>query len=162
MLFTQSAGVVYALYAGLLVAIISQLFIGMAMMPACIWLVNRPRPYLNAFIFALVMSGIYSIHNSLFDLSVMLVAGAVGFFMRILKFPFLPTVLGLVLGFMIESNFRRSLVLSGDDPGIFIEDGISLALLSVAALFVLGSLGRRFFDMITGRRHGTYQEGSES
>ncbi|NIN35501.1 MAG: hypothetical protein GTO60_10585, partial [Gammaproteobacteria bacterium] len=84
--------------------------------------VNRPRPYLSAFIFALIMSGIYSINNSLFDLGIVLAAGVLGLFMRILKFPFLPAVLGLVLGYMIESNFRRSLVLSGDELGIFIDD----------------------------------------
>lgn len=162
MLFTQSPDVVYGLYAGLLVASIGQLFVGMAMMPACIWLVNRPRPYLNAFIFALVLSGIYSINNSLFDLGIMLVAGTIGFFMRMLRFPFLPAVLGLVLGFMVESNFRRSLVLSGDDFLIFIDDRISLGLLSVAALFVIGALGKRLYDMIHHRRHEGFSEGSGS
>jgi putative tricarboxylic transport membrane protein len=148
MLFTRSGDVIQDLYAGLFVAAISLLFVGFAMMPACIWLVNRPRPYLNAFIFALIMSGIFSINNSLFDLSIMLVAGCIGFVMRLLKFPFLPTVLGLVLGYMIESNFRRSLVLSGDDLGIFIDDNISLGLLSVAALFIIGSLTKRFIQAL--------------
>ncbi|MGK0297908.1 MAG: putative tricarboxylic transport membrane protein [Gammaproteobacteria bacterium] len=148
MLFTRSGDVIQDLYAGLFVAAISLLFVGFAMMPACIWLVNRPRPYLNAFIFALIMSGIFSINNSLFDLSIMLVAGCIGFVMRLLNFPFLPTVLGLVLGYMIESNFRRSLVLSGDDLGIFIDDNISLGLLSVAALFIIGSLTKRFIQAL--------------
>jgi putative tricarboxylic transport membrane protein len=89
------------------------------------------------------MSGIYSINNSLFELSVVLVAGVIGYFMRLLKFPFLPTGLGLVLGFMIESNFRRSLLLSGDELSIFFNDRISLVLLSVAALFIIGSFARR-------------------
>jgi putative tricarboxylic transport membrane protein len=160
MLFTRSAEVIQGLYAGLFVAAISLLFIGILMMPACIWLVNRPRPYLNAFIFALIMSGIYSINNSLFDLSIMLIAGSIGFFMRLLKFPFLPTVLGLVLGYMIESNFRRSLVLSGDDLGIFIDDRISLGLLSVAALFIVGSLAKRLIGFLLRQRQQDYSEGS--
>jgi putative tricarboxylic transport membrane protein len=162
LLFTQSGGVVESLYAGLFIAAVSLVFIGIAMMPACIWLVNRPRPYLGAFIFALILSGIYSIHNSLFDLSVMLVAGTLGFFMRMLKFPFLPTVLGLVLGYMIESNFRRSLVLSGDELSIFIDDRISLGLLTVAAVFILGSLARRLFNRVFDRREEEFSEGKES
>ena len=161
MLFTESPEVVYGLYAGLLIANIAQLFIGIAMMPACIWLVNRPKPYLNAFIFALILSGIYSINNSLFDLSIMLVAGSIGFFMRMLKFPFLPAVLGLVLGFMVESHFRRSLVLSGDDLMIFLDDKISLGLLVVSALFVLGSLGKRLYDTLNNRKHEAFSEGTE-
>ena len=154
LLFTQSGDIIQNLYAELFIAAIALLFIGMAIVPACIWMVNRPRPYLNAFIFALIMSGIYSINNSLFDLSIMLFAGCIGFFMRLLKFPFLPTVLGLVLGFMIESNFRRSLVLSGDDLGIFVDDRISLVLLSLATIFIIGSLSKRFIHALFRKDNG--------
>lgn len=158
MLFKESSAVVHDLYAGLLVANVSQLLAGILIMPVCIWLVNRPRPYLNAFILALVLSGIYSINNSLFDLGIMLAAGAIGFFMRILGFPFLPAILGLVLGFMVESNFRRSLVLSGDDLQIFIDDRICLVLLLVSVLFIAGSLGRRLYAVINGRKSDNFQE----
>ena len=151
MLFARSGDVISDLYTGLFFAAIALFFIGIAMMPVCIWLVNKPRPYLNAFILALIMSGIYSINNSLFDLSVMLVAGVIGYLMRLLKFPFLPTILGLVLGFMIESNFRRSLLLSGDDFSIFINDRISLVLLSIAVVFIFGSLGRRLIRSLSAR-----------
>jgi putative tricarboxylic transport membrane protein len=146
MIFVRSADVVYGLYGGLFVASIAQLAIGMAMMGPCIWLVNRPRAYLNAFIYGLIFSGVYSIHQSLFDLGIVLAAGVVGFFMRMLRFPFLPTVLGLVLGYMVESNYRRSLVLSGGDHMIFMEDPISLGLLIAAAIFIGGSLGKTFYD----------------
>ena len=117
--------------------------IGIAILPVCVWMVNRPRAYLNAMILALILSGIYTIHEGLTDVTLMLFAGAVGFLMRLLRFPFLPTVLGLVLGFLVESNFRRSLVLSGDDYSIFVGDWISITLLGVAALFILGSMTSR-------------------
>jgi putative tricarboxylic transport membrane protein len=152
MIFVRSADVVYGLYGGLFVASIAQLAIGMAMMAPCIWLVNRPRAYLNAFIYGLIFSGVYSIHQSLFDLGIVLLAGVVGFFMRMLKFPFLPTVLGLVLGYMVESNYRRSLVLSGGDHMIFLEDPISLGLLIASAIFIGGSLGKTFYDWLKGNR----------
>ncbi len=146
MIFVHSADVVYGLYGGLFVASIAQLFIGMAMMAPCIWLVNRPRAYLNAFIYGLIFSGVYSIHQSLFDLAIVLGAGVVGYFMRMLKFPFLPTVLGLVLGYMVESNYRRSLVLSRGDHMVFLEDPISLGFLIASAIFIGGSLGKTFYD----------------
>ena len=142
MIFVKSASTVYGLYGGMLVASVALLFIGMAMMGPCIWLVNRPRAYLNAFILALIFSGVFSIHQSLFDLVLVLIAGVVGFAMRMLKFPFLPTVLGLVLGYLIESNYRRSLVLSGGDHSIFLSDPISLGFLIVAAIFIVGSLSQ--------------------
>ena len=45
--------------------------------------------------------------------------------MRYFKVPFLPMVLGVVLGFMVESNYRRALVLSGGDHMTFVRDPIS-------------------------------------
>jgi putative tricarboxylic transport membrane protein len=151
MVFVRSPDVVYGLYGGLFVASIAQLFIGVLMMAPCIWLVNRPRAYLNAFIYGLVFSGVYSIHQSLFDLAIVLAAGVVGYLMRLLKFPFLPTVLGLVLGYLVESNYRRSLVLSGGDHSIFLSDPISVGLLLVSAIFIGGSVGKHFWDWSRGR-----------
>jgi putative tricarboxylic transport membrane protein len=113
--------------------------------------VNRPRAYLNAFIYGLVFSGVYSIHQSVFDLAIVLLAGVVGYLMRLLKFPFLPTVLGLVLGYLVESNYRRSLVLSRGDHSIFLSDPISVGLLAVSVLFIGGSVGKHFYDWHKGR-----------
>ena len=142
-LFMENGDVVIGLYAGLFVATLSLLVLGMVILPVCLWLVNRPKAYLMAFIYALIFSGIYSIDNSLFDLGLVLGAGAVGFLMRLTGFPFLPAVLGVVLGYLVESNYRRSLVLSGGDHAIFWEDPIAFGLLIVATLFIIGSLGTR-------------------
>lgn len=144
LLFERNPDFVYGLFAGLSVANLSLLFIGIAVLTPAVWLVNRPKPYLMAGIYALVLSGIYSINHSLFDLYVMLGAGLVGYCMRLLGFPFLPMVLGLVLGYLIEANYRRALQLTGGDHRVFIEDPISLGLLLVAAAFVIFSAIRDF------------------
>ncbi len=142
-LFTENGDVILGLYAGLFVASLSLLVLGMLILPVCLWLVNRPKAYLMAFIYALIFSGVYSIDYSLFDLALVLGAGTIGLIMRLVGLPFLPAVLGVVLGYLVESNYRRSLVLSGGDHFIFIEDRIALGLLSVAALFIIGSLATR-------------------
>jgi putative tricarboxylic transport membrane protein len=142
-LFEENGDLIVALYTGLFVASIALLMLGMAALPACLWLVNRSKGYLMAFIYALIFSGIYSINFSLFDLALVLATGFIGLLMRIAGLPVLPTVLGLVLGYLVESNYRRSLVLSGGDHGIFIEDGIAFALLVIAGAFIVGSFGAR-------------------
>jgi putative tricarboxylic transport membrane protein len=143
-LFEQNPQVIDSLYVGSLIAIIAQIGIGVLILPAAIWLVNRPRPYRAAFIFALILSGIYTLNNSQFDLGVALALGLVGFLMRLAKFPFLPMILGVVLGHMVESSYRRSLVLSGGDLMIFLQDPICLGLLLVSLAFVVFSLGREY------------------
>jgi len=51
-----------------------------------------------------------------------------------------------VLGHMVESSYRRSLVLSGGDMRVFLEDPIAVALLSLALIFIVFSLAREIRD----------------
>jgi putative tricarboxylic transport membrane protein len=69
-------------------------------------------------------------------LFVVLMAGIVGYVMRRLGFPHLPLILGLVLGYMVESNYRRALLMTNGDHVIFVQDSVSLGLLLCAALIV--------------------------
>lgn len=149
MLFQKEPEFVYGLFGGLAVANVSQLFLGILMMTPALWLVNRPKPYLMAAIFALVFSGIYSIHESTYDLYLVLGFGLMGYLLRVFGFPFLPLVLGLVLGYLVEANYRRSLELTAGDHRIFWETPISAGLLITAAIFVLGSAVR---DILMARK----------
>ena len=79
-----------------------------------------------------MVSGVYSMETSLFHVALALGFGALGYAMRYFKVPLLPMVLGVVLGFMVESNYRRALVLSGGDHLTFIRDPISAVLLGLA------------------------------
>ncbi len=58
-----------------------------------------------------------------------------------------PLILGLVLGPVLEENFRRSLVIAGGDPSIFLSRPISLGFLlltvGLVVLFSISGLRRR-------------------
>lgn len=159
LLFEKHPDFIYGLFGGLAVANTSLFFIGILILTPAIWLVNRPKPYLMAAIYALIFSGIYSIDHSLFDLYLVLLAGAVGYVMRLFGFPFLPLVLGLVLGYLIEANYRRSLLLTGGDHMVFLRDPIALGLLITALLFVVGSAWR---DIRSARRKAAAGNGDHS
>jgi putative tricarboxylic transport membrane protein len=142
MLFVRHVDVVNGLFAGLLVANVAMLIVGYLIMTPCLWLVSRPKPYLMAFIYALVVSGVYAIETSLFQVGLALAFGALGYAMRYFKVPVLPMVLGVVLGYMVESNYRRALVLSSGNHMTFVDDRIAFWLLAFALVFVVGSLLR--------------------
>ena len=144
MLFVKNSDVITGLFTGLFIANVAMLILGYLIMTPCLWLVNRPKPYLMGFIYAFVVSGVYAIEGSLFHVAVALLFGVIGYAMRYFKVPFLPMVLGVVLGFMVESNYRRALVLSGGDHMTFVHDPISAGLLGFAAVFIVGSLLRHF------------------
>jgi putative tricarboxylic transport membrane protein len=151
-LFVNHPDVVNGLYAGLLAANMALLTLGFVVMMPCLWLVNRPKPYLMAFIYAFVVSGVYAINASLFQVGVAIGFGLVGYAMRYFKVPFLPMVLGVVLGFMVESNYRRALVLASGDHMTFLQDRISAGLLGLAFVFVAGALVRQGLDALGRRR----------
>jgi putative tricarboxylic transport membrane protein len=144
MLFEKAPDIVYGLYGGLLIGNIAMLLIGLVILNPCIWLVNRPKPWLIAFILALVVSGVYSVHQSPFEVGLVIGVGVLGYVLRRCDVPMLPMVLGVVLGFMIESNYRRSMLLAGEDPMIFITDKVSLGLLSLAVVMTVYSTWNEF------------------
>ena len=146
LLFVQHGDVINGLYTGLFVANVAMVIVGYLMMAPCLWLVSRPKPFLMAFIYALVVSGVFAIENSLFQVGVALAFGVLGYGMRYFTVPFLPMVLGVVLGFMVESNYRRALVLASGDHMTFVQDRISAGLLIVAAIFLVGSLARHALE----------------
>jgi len=146
MLFQKAPEIVWSLYGGLFFANIAMLLIGLVILAPCIWLVNRPKPYLMAFILALVMTGVYAMHQSIFEIGLVLVVGVLGYGMRLLKIPVLPLVLGLVLGSLVESNYRRSLLISSGEHSIFVTDPVSLVLLLLAAALTLYTGWKEFSD----------------
>lgn len=154
-LFEEDAEIVTGLYLGSFIATIVQIVIGTIILPVCIWLVNRPRPYLAAFIYALVVSGVYTVHLSIVDVGIVMGAGLLGYFMRYFGFPMLPLVLGVVLGGLIEANYRRSLLLSGGDYAIFLEDPIAIGFFILAILVVMGSLVSEWRKRIKERKEST-------
>jgi putative tricarboxylic transport membrane protein len=144
MLFQKAPDVVYGLYGGLFAANILMVLVGLVILTPCIWLVNRPKPYLIGFILAIVVSGVYCTDTSLTDLWIVLAMGAVGYGMRWIGMPVLPLVLGAVLGFMVESNYRRSLVLSRGDHTIFVQDPVAVGLLRAALALTAYSIWREY------------------
>ncbi|WP_439496087.1 tripartite tricarboxylate transporter permease [Bosea sp. (in: a-proteobacteria)] len=135
-LLTKNPEFIYGLFGGLFIANLSQMVLGFVMLPPCIWLVNRPKAYLMAFIIALVSSGVYSVNADVYDICIMIGMGVLGYVMKVFKFPVLPLVLGLVLGGIVERNYRRAVDLGYGEHAIFLQDPISATLLGLTVAFI--------------------------
>ena len=77
-----------------------------------------PRSVLMPVILLFCVVGAFAINNSVFDVGVMLVFGLVAYFMEANGFPIAPTILGLVLGGMLEQNFVTSMIKAEGTAGI--------------------------------------------
>ncbi len=111
-----------------------------------------PRNILSACIVVLVMVGAYSLNNSMFDLWVALVFGVVGYAMKKVGFEPGPLVLAFVLGPIMESAFRRSMVISDGALTSFITRPISGTLFALMAALLVVYVVRGFLARRGGAR----------
>ncbi|MCL6552712.1 MAG: tripartite tricarboxylate transporter permease [Firmicutes bacterium] len=151
-LFERSPQLVYGLFVGLVIANLMMLGLGLLALRPAIAVVNVRPPLLFAAILALVLIGAYSISNRMFEVWVVLLMGLVGYGMRRFGFNVLAMVLGLVLGFLVEVNLRRSLLISLGNPWVFFTRPISLVLLVLALITLLWPIVRRARDDHAVRR----------
>ncbi len=103
-----------------------------------------PRWILMPLIAMLSIVGVYVINGSEFDLLLMLVFGVLGFVMRKTGFPMAPLILGLVLGGLIEVNFRRALTYSYGDYSTFYKSPIAIGLWIITFLSLVAPVIFRF------------------
>lgn len=79
-----------------------------------------PRKVLIPIILMFCVVGSFAINNTVFGISVMLVMGVLAYIMESNGFPVAPTILGIVLGTMLESNFMSSMIKAdGEFSGFF-------------------------------------------
>ncbi len=97
--------------------------------------------------------GVYSVRNSVFDIWVMLLAGAVGYFFKKKNYPIAPLVLGLILGPTTETSFRTSMKILDGNLLLMFGRPISMVLLGITIIFLTYVLFSK-----TGRRGILHEE----
>jgi putative tricarboxylic transport membrane protein len=112
-------------------------FIGILLTPLFVAVIRVEKQILIPIVILLSIVGTFALEASIFDLWIMLGFGLVGYVLRKFDYPLAPIVIGAVLGPICESNFRRSLVISGDDYGIFIERPLAATILAIDLLLLI-------------------------
>ena len=143
-LFTTDGDIMYAIMLGLILVNLFMLLQGKFLTTLFAKVVSIPQEILTPIIVIFCFAGAYSVNENYFDVAVALVFGALAWVLRKLDLPPVPILLGLVLGRMTETNFRRALLISNGDPSIFLQSiycKIFLALIIIAvAAIVRGKL----------------------
>ena len=84
--------------------------------------------------------GVYSIQNSVADVFLVAGFGVAGYLFGKLSISPVPLLLGFVLGPMMETSFRRTLMVARGDFSVFVTRPISLGLLIATALLIVLAL----------------------
>lgn len=81
--------------------------------------------------------GVYSLNYNVFDIYVMAIFGVIGYIWSKLRCEGAPLLLGVVLGPMMEENFRRALLFSRGDITTFVTRPLSATLLLLAVGLII-------------------------
>lgn len=143
MLMQDQAGLVYALYAGFVVAVVAMLAVGLLGLPLWTRVVRLRTAILMPLVVGLSLVGSFGLRGNAFDAWAALFFGVLGFVMLRRGYPLVPAVLGLILGPMIETNYRRALTLSSGSHAPFLTRPLCLVLLILAAASFAAPIVRR-------------------
>ncbi len=149
LLLTYHPELVWGLIASLYVGNLMLLVLNLPLVGMWVKLLKIPEALLYPIILAFSTLGVYSLNRNVVDLFVAYGIGVVGFVLRRYRYPLAPVILGLVLGPMLETEFRRALIGSRGDWLIFVERPLAATILGGAALILLAPWLVR---LMTGRR----------
>jgi len=137
LLFVEQKEFVWGLIASMYLGNVVGLIVVLTCVPLFAAILRIPFSIIAPIILVLCAIGAYTVHNSTFDVVLMLVFGVVGYLLKKCGYPLAPMVLAIVLGDKAEEAFRQSLLASQGGLGIFFSNGLVSTImgLGLVALF---------------------------
>jgi putative tricarboxylic transport membrane protein len=132
LLFKNNPDLVYGIFAALIVASVVLLVLGLYGNRFFIKVVSVPDAILYPFILVIAIIGSYAVYSSMLDVASCIGFGIIGWIFKRYEYPVAPVVLGIVLGKMIEENYRRAIMMDGYTA--FVKDKLALIVLLLAIL----------------------------
>lgn len=140
-LFMNNPEVIYSTYFSVFFGSLCMMVIMLCASRMLAKVASVPTQILMPVLFVLAAVGTYSLNNRVFDVGVMCAFGVVGYIFDRWRYPLPPFVLGLVLGPIVEINFRKMYSSYGNAWDL-VTRPISLSLLILSVLSILFSIWR--------------------
>jgi putative tricarboxylic transport membrane protein len=132
-------GVIASMYVGNLMLLV----LNLPLIGVWVQILKVPYPILFPLILLFCVIGVYSLNNSILEVGIMILFGVIGYCLRKFDFEPAPLILALVLGPMMELNFRQSLMMGDGRLFFFFERPLSATILAVAIFLLVAPLFRR-------------------
>lgn len=140
-LFTQHGVLAYALMIGLLISTIVMILVGCNCSKLFSKILLLKTKVIVPTVLALCMIGAFSARNSMFDVGVCLFFGILGLWFKKADIPLAPILISMILGQMLEENFRRCLIITNAKHISLLQyvlvRPISLVLVALVALLLV-------------------------
>src|SRR3989442_8949595 len=142
LLFIQHQDFVWGLIASIYVGHFLTFLLCLLLVPVLAMIMRVPYAIITPFIVVISIIGSYSLNNSLLDVSITIVFGLIGYWLRKMKYPLAPLVVALVLGDSTERELRKSLIAGACNPGSFFSIPLSSVIMILAVLLLLYPLAK--------------------
>jgi len=138
LLFIEQKDFVWGLIASMYLGNIAGLIVVLTCVPFFAAILRVPFSVIAPIIVVVCAIGAYTIHNSIFDVWMMVVFGVAGYLFKKLRYPLAPMVLAIVLGDAAEASFRQAMLVSQGDLSVFFSNSLvgSLTGLALVLLFL--------------------------
>ena len=132
------ADMMYAMFAGLMVAMVMALVVNLVLIKPVAKAVQIPNEILIPLILIMAFLGAYALRSSIFDMGVTLVFGVLGYFMERYGYSTVCMVLAMILGPIAEESFFQAYKIGGRSFSIFFTRPISIGLVVFLVLAMAG------------------------
>jgi len=140
LIFTKHADLVYTLFAGLIIAQFLMFTFGYFGSKLVGKFVKIPYYIIAPTIITMCFIGAFSSRNNKYDIVIMIVFGLLGYILTENGFSTIPTVLGLILGPMLEVSLRRALLITGGNFLLVLNKPIVIVLLVLSFISIIEPL----------------------
>ena len=140
LLFVEQKDFVWGLIASMYLGNIAGLVVVLTCVPAFAAILRIPFAVIAPVIIVICAIGSYTVHNSVFDVWMMVVFGVAGYLLKKLSYPLAPMVLAIVLGDRAEASFRQAMLVSQGDMRVFFSNALVGTMTGLAAALLVWPL----------------------
>jgi putative tricarboxylic transport membrane protein len=152
LLFVEKPDFVWGLIASMYLGNVVGLIVVLTCVPLFAAILRVPFSIIAPVILVICAIGAYTVHNSIFDVWLMLVFGLLGYVFKKLDYPMAPLVLALVLGDRAEDSFRQSMLGPEGSLGVFFANPLVGTITGAALLLLFWPLISKAIAIARGRR----------
>src|SRR3954470_7247668 len=140
LLFVEQKDFVWGLIASMYLGNIAGLIVVLTCVPAFAAILRIPFSVIAPIIVVICAIGSYTVHNSIFDVWMMVVFGVAGYLLKKLSYPLAPMVLAIVLGDRAEAAFRQAMLVSQGDLRVFFSNALVGTMTGLALVLLVWPL----------------------
>jgi len=151
LLFVEKPDFVWGLIASMYLGNIVGLVVVLTCVPLFAAILRVPFSIIAPVILVICAIGAYTVHQSMFDVWLMLFFGVIGYIFKKLDYPLAPLVLALVLGDRAEASFRQAMLMSQGEVSIFFANGLVATVTTLSLILLFWPLISKGLGILRGK-----------